>query len=581
MAVAVGCHPNSCVASCRHRKISLLLALLFSLFLVRQWIDNYEDTTVSTRLTSSDKGRSSPYQTTIQPEKSLYWNHSTERKTALQALEWVWNRSDSEIDDVILPNLPQTFPKPTAEETIHIYNVSVWHQLRNILTTQKSITLCAIGGSVTAGSYARGGRYFVDFLRYFYPNDATTSYQHNVADQVLVFPNHDMRMTLLDRAHGARGSFHSALLSHWYFPPHEIDVLIWEFSINDDSWIVHPERRMAAEQKAFETWLDAISQLNRKDNNKNKPPPLVLLVYLWSTPFQLMDNTTIVDRVFESHQTIGAKYDFVVGHIQVGSYIGNDLQWGETTSRDVLLSDAHHLNRLGHGLVGFLLWEFLQYDEARLERAAKNAPALRERVSNLTGHWSCDHEGAENEQPIVQLMETSQRSIASWTMDYPYNSQVYPGMLQIQNQTAFSSKLLGKQSEWRVDRQRAILLPCCHDSTSVLEFTLPSMMPMDITAVHLGIPSRKNGEDEVSIFFDDQDVSGQQTKIHGKYENWERFTPGYDCLGWTMFTLYDPWFWVLVTEPQQNVSSIRLCSNNAETCGNAEYGTMVQTLLVF
>ena len=110
-------------------------------------------------------------------------------------------------------------PRPTRRpKTLAIYNQNVWRELVTKLTTSpkpSSITICANGGSATAGAGVQVGHH----------------YYHVFANQLS--QQFSIQTNILERGHGSRNSYHSAQHAASYFPPHEIDLLLWEFAIND------------------------------------------------------------------------------------------------------------------------------------------------------------------------------------------------------------------------------------------------------------------------------------------------------------------------------------------------------------
>jgi hypothetical protein len=188
--------------------------------------------------------------------------------------------------------VPDLLPKPKRQDTTSIYNRNAWIALRHVLTTRKHFLLCANGGSSTSGGAGTGGaQFYFKFVKYMKVTGVTLP---------------DAKVDIIERGHGRRNSLHSGMLSASYFPPN-LDILIWEFAINDQG---SGKFREVRNQLIF--WLEQVSRMKPR-------PPLVVLAYLWNSPFTL-NNGTVPSLVFNYHQRVAAEYDFVVGHVNLASY---------------------------------------------------------------------------------------------------------------------------------------------------------------------------------------------------------------------------------------------------------------------
>jgi hypothetical protein len=171
----------------------------------------------------------------------------------------------------------------------------------------------------------------------------------------------DAKVDIIERGHGTRNSLHSSMLSASYFTPN-IDILIWEFAINDAGYRIKDKTRRFREVKnQLIFWLEQVSRMKPR-------PPLVVLAYLWNTPFTLNNGT--VPSLFHYHQRVAAEYDFVVGHVNLASYI-EELSYGEELSKKFFLADQHHPSRMGHAVLAHLLLD-LVVDEKRQVTRVKN-----------------------------------------------------------------------------------------------------------------------------------------------------------------------------------------------------------------
>jgi hypothetical protein len=261
-------------------------------------------------------------------------------------------------------------------------------------------------------------------------------------------------------------------------------------------------------------------------------PPLVVLAYLWNTPFTLNNGT--VPSLFHYHQRVAAEYDFVVGHVNLASYI-EELSYGGQLSKKFFLADQHHPSRMGHAVLAHLLLD-LVVDEKR------QVTGLRNTTQKTPFQWACGTESAEKR--LIQKRVEGNPPLASYTLEYPRNEKVYPGML-IFDEGVFDTITLGKEDPKRKDRQLALAVPCCRDNRT-FDFVVPHNKTIAMQAIQLGEPKNKiNGK--LRVFLDSQDVS--TTPIG---------TARWDCL-WNFKDIYQNLTWISL-ENERNVSRIRFCN---------------------
>jgi hypothetical protein len=331
-----------------------------------------------------------------------------------------------------------------------VYSHKALSQLNRLKTKIKrgeSITLAVNGGSSSAGApgIPFEDRYFVQLA-----NRLESGLGANV--------------TVIDRAHGARNTVHSAHLVP-SFLPQNLDILLWEFAVNDGHGEVDVRNQMIM-------WLRNVeAHLN--------PPPLVLLVYLWKSPFQTHLEGKILCRTFDQHKHIGAEYDFVLGHFNMATYM-DSLHWDFDTLKAAFLADRHHPNALVHHVIGKSLWQLLASVVSQQAKiAAKSSMATQKRTEL---EWICGTDTSE-QRKVQQLFNVTRGIVrGSYTADLPRNpgNSSRPEMLVPSGpSSSLHMQHFGKSVTGRSDRQRGIVLPCCSNyapnSSSIVEFDVSSL----------------------------------------------------------------------------------------------------------
>ena len=229
-------------------------------------------------------------------------------KIGAKALQFLVFNTSLSIDEKskLMPIANVSDPQVTA-----VYNPAALQrlvELKDKVKKGKTITLVMNGGSSSA---------------HVPDGDRKDLYYRRFVDQFLK-PELNATIKVVDRAHGSRNSAHSAHLISSFFPNHT-DIVIWEFSINDG----HSAKDV---KNAFILWLRNVAA-------RQKTPPLVILLYLWKSPFDHDEKGKIKCRTFDQHQMIGAEYDFVLGHVNMAAYF-DSLQWGLTEQPSITAGHA-------------------------------------------------------------------------------------------------------------------------------------------------------------------------------------------------------------------------------------------------
>lgn len=344
---------------------------------------------------------------------------------------------------------------PSDRSMISLYSPRARDTLKELLRTKRNdtFTLLASGGSTTAaaGHILTEELFFVRFARHL-----ESSY--------------DVQSNVINMGHGARDSFHSFLMAESFFPP-QVDLVVWEFSMNDRQERSH-ENAEVEERNLLIYWLTKIAKLYHPN------PPPVMLVYYWSSPLLVSDNK-IKSEVFDSHASLACEFDFVLGHVHMGGYL-NSLGWEEDVYQTLFLAenDDHHPNPLGHGLTATLMQQLLE-DESLKHEECKGKTDLV---------WACNSQTKDHELLKDILFKEKLVSKASYIADVPRNDPnvsrgvLEPTFLLNQDKTdavVWSQVDYGKSTDWRTDRQHGLQLPNCDaEGKLVLETLSP------IRAVH-------------------------------------------------------------------------------------------------
>jgi hypothetical protein len=436
-------------------------------------------------------------------------------------------------NNLTIAQVPCLFPKPNRQDTTSIYNRDAWIALSRVLTTRKEFSLCANGGSSTSGGgppTVVGGQFYFKFIDYMNTTGVTA-------------PN--AKVDIIERGHGARNSMHSAMLADSFLPPH-IDILLWEFSINDESNGIRGKYWKDLEEKnQLILWLEQVSKIKPR-------PPLVVLAYLWNAPFNDDIDGKVLSDNFVSHQRVAAEYEFVVGHVNLASYI-DELQWGMKFLKKFFLVDTWHPSRMGHAALAHLLLD-LVVDEDR--QVATDANITTKKTPY---QWAC---GKGTGKRFIQSRVDGKHPLASFTMDLPRNEQVYPGMLVSVPSNATKTVMLGRQDPGRLDRKMGLIVPCCHDNKT-LDFVVSHNNNITMQLINLGMPSHpfgaRNPRHGIRVFLDSQQSSVAATLI---------ITPSnWGCLwGKSEGIIWSNMDWIALENEQRNVSRIQLCSTG-ECCG--------------
>lgn len=429
------------------------------------------------------------------------------------------------------------FPKPPIDDydMVAVYSQKARLELQTMLRTQ-NVTLLANGGSSLTGAG------FAQF--------------HERCHSVFAQPFSNV--TVVNRAHGFRNSFHSMQVMHSYYPTYA-DVVLWEFAINDAVYHIEDEKVASIEARnQFHLYME---QLVRVAKQRNQKPPLVILLYLWDRGFPMFSssdirNASIGQHAFEAHRHMAEQYDFVVGHVNAANYY---LSWqlSEDKVRAIAFADAHHPNRQGHFLHGYLLHDLVTNDQ-RKEKPKHNT----NQTSQNAFTWVCGN--STHKHRLVRDVMLNNYPVASFTAEKPRNDELLPGMLTPKDFDNLVLLTRGKVNILRDDRLQCVGLPCCNGTAGKLTFDVSKFSPLNGVQINFS-PNDKGAE----IWFDGENVTNELISA----KPWK-------CLlstnGGTSTFLRD---WVVPPHPR-NVSEISLC-NSLPECGSDPNGTSSLAIMSF
>eukprot|EP00545_Synedropsis_sp_CCMP1620_P000415 CAMPEP_0119028504 /NCGR_PEP_ID=MMETSP1176-20130426/39002_1 /TAXON_ID=265551 /ORGANISM="Synedropsis recta cf, Strain CCMP1620" /LENGTH=552 /DNA_ID=CAMNT_0006984651 /DNA_START=73 /DNA_END=1728 /DNA_ORIENTATION=+ len=387
-------------------------------------------------------------------------------------------------------------PDLTDQDLMELYSIKAYQKLQDKLQTKNLFRICINGGSSSAG----GGNVDYDDLFFVQFAGALES-------------NYDVTTDVVNRAHGDRNSMHSAILGDTFFIPN-VDLLIWEFSINDQG------------DGATEARNELILWLHKLVDIYGDEPPLVLLVYLWNKPFTTDKDGQILSDVYHYHAQLAAEYEFVLGHVNLATYV-NSLHWTSDNAARYFLADAIHPNQLAHAAISKLMVEFAG---TQLEIKHRSFETLTE------FDWTCgdDMEEQWRLQTIFQgdvggmakvgfTAEIPRTTDPIWPRIFVPHKEYTDGSIDYDFHL-FHTQRYGKAAPGRADRHRGVVLPCCDDGT--LDFQLTEHAPLvafqfllhakeGVDGGHLGrrLSSRSDPKkvlyDDLEIVVNDQDYTSR------------------------------------------------------------------------
>jgi hypothetical protein len=400
--------------------------------------------------------------------------------------------------------------------------------------------IVANGGSATAGAKIPLG----------------TTYDYKLAEYLKETNVSNANIKVTNRGHGAKTSFHSAQLGWpWFFIP-GTDVLIWEFAINDFELGRKDE---VEERNQLIFWLEQVSKMD--------PPPLVIMAYIWKSPFKANRNS-VDNPIFAHHKMVATEYDFVVGHVNLASYL-QELDFGFYNFIRHFLADWLHPSQLGHAVLAFLIIDLIT-DEDRLPPVY--AGETFSKRTKTPAQWTCGNE-TDDKRLIQSLVQGSSlvphSPIASFTRDLPQNEGVvYPGMLVHKKEDLSNAVLEGKAAENRIDRQYTFKVPCCKRNETIA-FTVPSETNLtNMRAVQLAFSRQGAPKRDVQVYLDSKLVPGHSFS-----------TARWPC-NWAYTGMYDVRWYAFDHEYRHKVSEMQICGDD-DCCDTAEESMTCTGLLSF
>lgn len=313
--------------------------------------------------------------------------------------------------------------------------------------------IVTVGSSITAGAgdVPSSERYFEHYINWL------TSWA-NISTEAV-----PERINFTNAGQGGATSVYGALL-YSVLVPEGTDLLFWEFSVNDksleDDGLCCSKEDMLFIQDLFLRRVAAM-----------KKPPVVVLVYVWSSPLvkDLLAGVNLYDSSFESTSEHALAFPFVAGYV---SMVNEIKRWGDDTlkvqkARKKLFADRVHPNGKAHRIIGQLLRNL---SIATLESSPSSTDLKITPKHMLTSResidWPCQTYGLK----IGRALQSMRKTYA-WTLleptDHGHNlpATTWNRVTGETRNVLETSKtvLTGVTSSIRKDRKYALTLPSCSD----------------------------------------------------------------------------------------------------------------------
>ncbi|CAJ1959819.1 unnamed protein product [Cylindrotheca closterium] len=460
----------------------------------------------------------------------------------------------------ILIDLFAAFPRPKQQNSAAVYNKDAYDSLISKLVKSRkqgrNFTIVASGGSTTCGAakdqpaIPQGERYYSRLAGYL--NALLTDYQDDDSTR-----QQTATVQWIGQGHGARTSLHTAIFFDSFIPV-DTDLLLWEFSINDaiDWFGGDPELFRKSLQSDLLVWLEEVSRMKR--------PAMVMLIYYWNTPYhQNAAANEIVGQAFEAHASIAKEYDFVVGHVNLGSFIDEVYFPGCTRWETCpLLSDKHHASRLGHVLTAYLLLNLLNPSkELLLPPGTKEDDDTRSESSIY--EWNCGVE-TDAKQILKQVLTAPtigwKSPLGAWTLDLPAYDQMTSRQL-VAGPRLGDIDLVDKADPIRQDRKRCTTLEYCGNGGTYFSVIAPIEPMESVQAVLLVLKKHQTVLDttDVNVILNDSNVTTNGQLVAMRTEKDPSIFRKWPCHfsgGWSSFA---DTYWYIFEKPQSAVNSMALC----------------------
>jgi len=273
--------------------------------------------------------------------------------------------------------------------------------------------------------------------------------------------------------------------------------------------------------------------------------------------------------VYDSHAQLAKDFDFVVGHVNVGSYF-NELGIPKLEEH-LFLADYFHTNQIGHLAQSYLLLKLLS-GKGRWAKT-KNNKIITEQPSKIgveNYSWFCGNNTKDKrfiQNRIVQngSLPGWQSPLGSMTLETPRNDIRISGSKQliVQHKSPNEIKVHGEQDPSSLDQQDSISLECC-TGNSINKFTTVIVAentdPMqNAQAIFFGFGQGLSNFTNLRVYIDSENNSanGRLIKVPNDW-------PCY----WTWRDMYDTW-WFAFDDKQPKISSMQLCVEHerCETSG--------------
>ena len=264
------------------------------------------------------------------------------------------------------------------------------------------------------------------------------------------------------RAHGNRNLFHTMQLMHSFYPAEEVDLILWEFSLNDRTSFKTAENQ----SQLLALYL---RQLQEFYKNQKLPVPKVLFVGLSLKRDDGIGSFGIAENLYLDvvQEVCGCFPDICIGIVHI-PHLYKSISDEENTMK-FFFQDNYHPSHRTHNIIAKLIFDLLH--QPRLQ---DNNMALPTQAGcSTTTKVFLDRNSTVGLSPLEVLL-VNHRPIASFTAEKPKNTIDYttpdssssqstlpPDMLEPTNSSSLLWIPVGKASAGRIDRKFKIPIPIC------------------------------------------------------------------------------------------------------------------------
>eukprot|EP00873_Tetraselmis_striata_P008090 jgi/Tetstr1/428354/TSEL_018389.t1 len=395
----------------------------------------------------------------------------------------------------------------------------------------KPLTVALTGGSASAESCHVEGETetyltYLDLFRAFMAES---------------FPHAAPLLETVNVAQGATTSLWSTIMMDSLLPAAGVDILVWEYAINDHfGEPVAPEHTPEEMEAMLELWLRAALRLPSR--------PAIVLLYLWDSDWTTPD-TFPRASAWEAGRRLVQRY-VDAGH-DITTVVVPRSMGANTTA---ILKDHHHPNCDGSAFIGRLL-------QTHMLSALSQALAAGDQGPVCHGHpgagpppvFSSLMAESPDRATVALLHAESIQAVHNWLPRYGRQPAVDHSHADVEMMTG------AKAVAGREDRKLDFRLPICDGPDEPLDF---AVRELDFSAVALGFsgihPHGYSGSVRVSINNGPALEVVEKSPVDAAVAASSRVVAAMDNKKY-----FPVWYW----PPEGNVRNISACVVVSNECG--------------